>query len=98
MTDKEYAAVLYCKVFHVEDDGGNAYIQGIKNALGTMTERERIMLKARFRYGKTYAQIGKKFGVSKSTARSVILKAMCKLRHPYRSKLMSAAKLVNGRR
>ncbi|MCL1807339.1 MAG: sigma-70 family RNA polymerase sigma factor [Oscillospiraceae bacterium] len=98
MTKKEYAVVLYCQVFRVEDDGGDAYIQGIQDALGTLTEREQLMLKARFRYGKTYAQIGKSFGVSKSTARSILLKAMCKLRHPYRSRLMSVAKLADGQK
>jgi hypothetical protein len=97
MTDHEYAAVLYCRVFRVEDDGGETYVQGVKDALGTLKERERLALEGRLRYGKTYKLIEKELGMSAQAARRVVNTAICKLRHPFRIRMMSMARVEEER-
>jgi len=58
--------------------------QTLDEVLGTLTDRERNVLKARFWEGKTLDEIGDEQGVQGETIRMVEAKALRKLRHPTR--------------
>jgi RNA polymerase sigma factor (sigma-70 family) len=58
--------------------------QTLDEVLGTLTDRERNVLKARFWEGKTLDEIGDEQGVRGNTIRMVEAKALRKLRHPTR--------------
>ena len=58
--------------------------QTLDEVLGTLTDRERDVLKARFWEGKTLDEIGDEQGVRGSTIRMLEAKALCKLRRPTR--------------
>ena len=95
MTDNEYASKIYCRVFRVADDNGDAYTRGTLDAIATLDERERTALECFFRKGMTYEQTGVFLGgVGKESARSMINKATLKLRHPSRARRISVGKLV----
>ena len=65
--NEDYAIKVYCHIFGREDTKGDAYIQGVFDALKTLPERERFALEYRFRDGLTYKQIGEKFGFGART-------------------------------
>ena len=95
MTDNEYASRIYCRVFRVDGDNGDVYTRGTLDAISTLDEQERSALECYFRNGLTYEQTGAFLGdVGKEAARSVINKAILKLRHPSRARLISVGKLV----
>lgn len=58
--------------------------QTIDEVLGTLTDRERNVLKARFWENKSLEDIGKTQGVGEESIRLVEAKALRKLRHPTR--------------
>ena len=93
MTDKEYAARIYCQVFNVEDDNGDAYTQGILAAIDTLKPREQAMLESYVRHGKTYKQTGEAFHLSTARAWQIVGTALRKLRHPKRTRDMSIARI-----
>ena len=98
MTDNEYAVLIYCQVFNKTTDNGDAHVRGILDAISALEPREQTALGRRYRDGKTLAQIGQDIGgVSASAARSVVTKAMLKLRHPYRHRKMSVALIIKDR-
>ena len=82
MTEREYATLIYCHVFNVKDDSGDAYIQGIMKALDTLIQRERIALEKYYRHEKTLEQVGKEIGLTGVSAGRIVKKAIRKLRHP----------------
>ena len=62
-------------------------------ALNTLTPREQCVLSMRFGLGEftrpyLFREIGKDFGVSIERIRQIVQKALRKLRHPYRRKLI----------
>ena len=90
MTDKEYAAKIYCRAFSVVSDTGDAYTQGILDVIDSLDNREQLALKSYFRDGNTYKQTSIVLGgVSSETARRIVQKALLKLRHPHRLCYMS---------
>ena len=90
MTDNEYALKIYCRAFSVASDNGDAYTQGIFEAIKTLDAREQLALESYFRHCNTYKQVAIILGgVSNETARRVVQKALLKLRHPYRLRNMS---------
>ncbi len=60
------------------------------DVLGTLTEREQMVLKLRFGLedgrARTLEEVGKKFDVTRERIRQIEAKALRKLRHPTRSK------------
>jgi len=60
--------------------------QTLDEVLGTLTDRERSVLKARFWDGKTLNEIGDEQGVRGNAIRLIEAKALRKLRHPTRLK------------
>jgi len=98
VTDQEYAARIYCLVFDVDDDEGDAYTQGILYAIKTLSHYEQTVLKSRFRDGMTWKQAGEMLCDGHSSrARYHTQKALLKLRHPSRLKHMSMARIVAER-
>ena len=62
MTDREYAALMYCHIFFADDDNGDAYAPGILKELDSLSQREQIVLDSYFRCGKTLEQTGSVIG------------------------------------
>lgn len=94
--NKDYAIKVYCHIFGREDTKGDAYIQGVFDALNTLPERERFALEYRFRDGLTYKQIGEKFGFGAGQAQHIIALALRKMRHPSRARKISVAKTIEA--
>ena len=89
MIDSEYALRIYAAVFiSDEDDHGVADVAGIFDAISTLTEREQQALEFRFKDGYTYKQIAEQFGLSSTMGSRIIQKALLKLKHQSRSRLM----------
>jgi len=93
MTDKDYAAHICCRIFHVEH-ADDMHAHGVLDAIHTLTEREQRALEYYYRDGLTYAQIGVDMGLSQSQARRIIVKALLKLRHPARSGNMRVSNML----
>jgi len=90
MTDDEYAYVIFCRVFSGASDNDDAYTHGILEQIRSLDIREQLALESYFRHGNTYKQTASILsGVSNETARRIVQKALCKLRHPYRLRYMS---------
>lgn len=85
-----YPFNLASHVFQDEDIARELYIVGISEALATLTEREQGVLLLRFQQKKTLAQCGKECNVSQERIRQIEAKAIRKLRHPSRLKMMKA--------
>jgi len=94
MTDREYAARIYCQVFPNELADTDMYARGILEMIHTLPEREQQALEYYYRDGLTYKQTGAKLGLSLSQARKVVMKAVLLLRHPARSDNMSIRRMV----
>jgi RNA polymerase primary sigma factor len=60
----------------------------IKDVLGTVSERERVILEMRFGlvdgYGRTLEELGRQFNVTRERIRQIEAKALKKMRHPTR--------------
>ena len=98
MIDREYAIHIYCLIFGVEDDGGDAYVRGILDTIGALDEREQIALNCCCRQGKTFIQTGSFLGgVTGTNARMVFRKAVRKLRHASRKRNMSVKAIMEYR-
>jgi RNA polymerase primary sigma factor len=83
----------------IEDVGAAAPMEGVTrsmlkedllDALGTLSQREREVIKLRFGLEdgeeKTLEQIGQQFGVTRERIRQLEAKALRKLRHPSRNR------------
>lgn len=60
----------------------------IIKALATLTPREESVLRKRFIDGLTLESIGKRFNISRNRVRQIEAKALRKLRHPTRSRIL----------
>jgi sigma-70, region 4 len=95
MTDMEYMSRVYCATWNLDNDNGDLYIQGIQEALHTLSEREQLALELRYREGMTYKMVGQNIGgVCTERARYIIQMAMRKLRHLSPSICMSVSQIV----
>lgn len=94
---EDYTALLYCVIFDKisEDEGYSPSL--ILNALDTLTERERRVIELRYRYNKTYAEIGAEFEISGSRAEQIEAKALKKLRNPNRNLNINIDKIKEDR-
>ena len=67
----------------------------LDHALDTLTFREREIMKLRYGYPSgythTYEEIGRRFKVTRERVRQIILKAIRKLGHPVRAKIIAEA-------
>jgi len=85
----------------VQDDDSNSPAEyarknyaheALDNALDTLNERERRVIQLRFglidNKAKTLEEVGKEFGVTRERIRQIECKALRKLRHPSRSKIL----------
>lgn len=77
----------------LEDEIQSVYLQGIRFAISTLTEREEDVIKLRFKEGLTLRETGQKQNVTQERVRQIEAKAIRKLRHPTRKKLMIAVTL-----
>jgi len=66
------------------------YIPGLEAAIETLSERERDVLRMRFRDGKTLVDTGKAFSVTRERIRQIEAKSLRKLRHPARKRMFTA--------
>jgi len=94
MTNKEYAARIYCLVFPNEIADDDIYTRGVLETISELPKREQYALECYYRHGLTYKQTGVKMGLSLSQAHRVVIKAVLKLRHPERSDNMSIRRMV----
>lgn len=68
----------------------NVYLQGIRLAISTLTEREETVIKLRFKDKLTLENVGKQIGTTRERARQIEAKALRKMRHPDRQRMMLA--------
>ena len=95
MNDNESASTMYCLIFHMDTDNGDAYAHGILSAIKTLDEREQRALEYYYRHKKTFEQIGQLLGgIKREAARQVVYKALQKLRHPSKTRNMSVSAIV----
>ena len=87
---KLYPFNIATAVFGGEEEAQNTYIQGIYNALATLTEREQSVLMCRFQQKMTLEQCGKEYGITRERIRQIEAKALRKLRHPTKAVMMQA--------
>lgn len=59
-------------------------MDGLKEAMKSLTEREYSCVFLYYKDGKTFDHIGSEFGITRERARQIIVKAIRKLRHPSR--------------
>lgn|GEM_PF-1169688 len=98
MTDNDYAIKIYCQVFRVNTDHGDAHVHGILAAVRTLEAREQAALEGYFRHGHSYKQTGEMIGgIRAESARRVVCKALLKLRHPHRAQGMSVSAIIQHR-
>jgi len=66
--------------------------ESIHDALGSLSEREQLVLRLRFGldggHGRTLEEVGQQFNVTRERIRQIEAKALRKLRHPSRSKML----------
>jgi RNA polymerase sigma factor (sigma-70 family) len=65
-------------------------IETLDDVMGELSERERCVIELRFWEGKTLEEVGRKFGVTSTTARMNEQRALRKLRHPSRLSKLAA--------
>lgn len=87
---KLYPFNIATAAFGGEEEAQNTYVQGIYNALATLTEREQSVLMRRFQQKMTLEQCGKEYGITRERIRQIEAKALRKLRHPTRAAMMQA--------
>lgn len=74
----------------VGDKIPNVYLQGIRLAISTLTEREETVIRLRFKDKLTLENVGKQIGTTRERARQIEAKALRKMRHPDRQRMMLA--------
>jgi hypothetical protein len=89
-----YPLNLAKSIFGSEEEARKVYIQGIYNALATLTEREQGVLMHRFQRKLTLEQCGKEYGTTRERIRQIEAKALRKLRHPSRANMLKAVPLT----
>ena len=95
MTDYNFSEAVFYAVF----PDGNAeemHIRGIFEAVETLFEKEQIALKYRLGDKMTYKKIGQQLGLSEQQARTIVKRALRKLRHPSRCRRMRVPDIENG--
>jgi len=98
MTDNDYAARIYCQVFKMATDNGDAYTRGILDALSSLNDREQSALECYYRYGRNYRRTAQSLGgMTGETARRTVKRAISKLRRPSLSCKMSVAGIVESK-
>ena len=60
----------------------------IDEYLGTLSEREQMILRRRYEQGMTYKDIGTELGISGSRVSQILHVSLRRLRHPVRSKIL----------
>lgn len=65
-----------------------SFFNSIDLVLGTLNERERLIIKERFWNDKTYKEIGQEYNVCGSRVSQIEAKALRKLRHPIRTSFL----------
>lgn len=85
-----YPINLAKAIFDSEEEARKVYIQGIYNALATLTEREQGVLICRFQRKLTLEQTGKEYGITRERIRQIEAKALRKLRHPTRANMLKS--------
>ena len=97
MQEIEYLFRVYCAVWKLDNNDGDIYIRGTRNALQTLSEREQLALRLRYREGMTYKMIGQKVdGVTAERARYIIQAALRKLRHLPSGMYMRVSQILEG--
>ena len=74
----------------VSDGMSNVYLQGIRLAISTLTEREETVIRLRFKDKLTLENVGKQIGTTRERARQVEAKALRKMRDHDRQRMMLA--------
>ena len=97
MNNNDYAVNIYCKVFDVPNDNGDAHVHGIIDAIGALGKREQTALECYFRDLKTYKQTAEIIGISTDAARMLISKAIFKLKHSSSAWNMSVKAITEHR-
>jgi len=95
MTENEYAARIYCKVFQLESPDDDIYVRGTLDAISTLTEQEQRALRYYYRDGLTYKQTGAQLSLSESSANRVVRKALLKLRRPGSLDRIRVSRILN---
>jgi RNA polymerase primary sigma factor len=76
----------------IDDSDANGLKEKITGLLGSLNEKEKRVIELRFGIydgiDHTYANIAQLFGVTSERIRQVEAKALRKLRHPYRSRII----------
>lgn len=85
--NKENAARLYEAVKGTSKD--DVSVEGVNHVLETLTERERFVITSIYEDGLPMESIGNVVGGTIERVRQIASKAIRKLRHPSRSKLMT---------
>lgn len=79
-----YPFNLALDIFGSEEIINEIYINGLLEALTTLTDREQRILKCRYEDKLTLEQVAKSENVTRERIRQIQTKALTKLRHPYR--------------
>jgi RNA polymerase primary sigma factor len=83
------------------DLGQNVTAEQGKSLLGTLTVREEIVIKMRFgldgRGKHTHKEIGDWIALSRSRIQQIEVKALAKLRHPSRLRMLDSQKKKGGK-
>lgn len=73
---------------------GNILTDEIRKVLGTLTEREEVVLRLRYGLGdgqrRKLEEVGDRFGITRERVRQIETKAIRKLRHPLRTRRLKA--------
>lgn len=77
-----------------EEDALKIYLPGIEQALATLTEREVLVLRHRFKDLWTLQGVANEIGVTRERIRQIEAKAIRKLRHPSRNALFRGVPYV----
>ena len=97
MNNYDYAVNIYCKVFDVTAENGDAHVRGILDTIETLGKREQKALECFFRDLKSYRQTAEILGISTDAARILISKAIFKLRHSSGAWNMSVKAIIEHR-
>jgi DNA-directed RNA polymerase specialized sigma subunit len=81
MTDTEFAKKLYCYIFNVSRDDGDADTQGLLDVVSALKDNEQKILWNYFECDCSYNKTGEVLGISYSMVRDTMLRVKLKLRH-----------------